>query len=131
MLRGFMKRFFTALALATSLSAPAFAQDYLTLAAGEYNALRNNQNSFLYGAEYRFNPIEYGIRPMVGVFANTDSAVYGYAGIHWDVALLPNELYISPNFAVGAYRQGDSKRLGGAVEFRSGIEIAYQFANQH
>ena len=106
--------------------------DYLSLNAGDYNALRSGQeHDFQYGAEYRFSDIGYGLHPIIGGFGTSKSAAYGYGGINWDVALLPNQLYIVPNFAVGAYKEGDSgsKQLGGALEFRSGIEMDYQFPN--
>ena len=36
---------------------------------------------------------------------------------------------LTPNFAVGVYGNGDGKDLGYAVEFRSGVELAYRFDN--
>ena len=124
--------FTTILAVSTSaLAAPAFAGDYLTGSLGYFDVIRQNQTAAQFGAEYRFEQYEYGFRPMVGAFVTTEGSVYGYGGVHWDVAIIPNELYISPNFAVGAYSKGDGKELGGTLEFRSGIEIAYQLPNQH
>ncbi len=108
------------------------AGDYLTLNMGEYEALRNDtQNRALqYGVEYRFSDVGYGFHPIVGGFGTSDGAAYGYAGINWEVAIFPNQLYLIPNFAVGAYKEGSGKRLGGALEFRSGIELDYQLPNQ-
>jgi lipid A 3-O-deacylase len=115
---------------AASLSSASFAQDYISLNAGDWNALRSGQqHAFQYGAEYRFSEIEYGIRPMVGAFYTSKNAGYVYGGLDWDVALIPNQLYLVPNFAVGAYKEGDAKQLGGPLEFRSGIELDYQFPN--
>ena len=128
------KTLFAAFAVASlAAAAPAFAVDYLSINAGEYDALRSNTDNqaFQYGAEYRFSEIGYGVRPIIGGFGTSDGAAYGYAGLNWDVAILPNQLYIVPNFAVGAYHEGSGKRLGGALEFRSGIELDYQFPNQH
>jgi hypothetical protein len=119
-------------AAASAASQSAVAGDYISFNAGSFNALRSGQDdAFQYGAEYRFSEIMYGIRPIVGAFGTSDDAAYGYAGINWDVALIPNQVYIIPNFAVGAFKKGDGKDLGGALEFRSGIELAYQFPNQH
>ncbi len=116
--------------LSTSL---AHADDYLSLNAGRYNALRKNNpdRAWQYGLEYRFNEISYGIHPIVGGFGTSDGGAYGYGGLNWDIALLPNQLYIVPNFAVGAYRDGGGKNLGGTLEFRSGIELDYQLPNAH
>jgi len=117
--------------LTLSLSAPAQATDYLSLNVGAFNALRSGEQDVQFGGEYRFNEWKYGIRPVIGAFGTSESAAYGYVGLNWDVAILPNQLYIIPNFAVGAFHEGDGKDLGGTLEFRSGIEIAYQFPNQH
>jgi len=112
------------------LSAPALAVDYVTGSVGDYNALRSGQDhTFLYGLEYRFDEWQYGIRPIVGGFGTAQGGAYGYAGFDWDVALLPNQFYLVPNFAVGAYHDGGGKKLGGTLEFRSGIEVDYQFPN--
>jgi lipid A 3-O-deacylase len=113
-------------------STPAFAVDYLSVNLGDYNALRSGQDHVLqYGAEYRFSELQYGIRPIIGGFGTAEGGAYGYAGLNWDVPLLPNQLYLVPNFAAGAYRDGSGKKLGGTLEFRSGIELDYQFANAH
>jgi hypothetical protein len=106
-------------------------KSYVTGYLGYTNVLDSDQNDFAFGAEYRFKDIDFGIRPVVGGFVTDEGAAYGYAGLNWDVALIENELYLIPNFAAGAYAEGDGADLGGAIEFRSGIELAYQFENQH
>lgn len=109
---------------------PAQADD-IALALGKFNALRTHDRAEQFGLEYRFDEFGYNIRPIVGAFATTDGGAYGYAGFNWDVELMPKQLYLIPNFAVGAYHEGSGKDLGGALEFRSGIELAYQFQNAH
>lgn len=128
-----MKKLALSLLAATSLTvaAPAFAQDYLTGSVGYYNVMDDDQNAAQFGAEYRFSEVGYGISPIVGGFGTTDGSAYGYAGLNLNIEVWPNELYLIPNFAVGAYAEGDGKDLGGALEFRSGIELAYKFENQH
>ena len=122
----------TLLSATMLVSGAARAADYLTGTLGWYDVTQQDNEAVAVGAEYRFSPVEYGIRPMVGFFATTDSSLYGYAGLHWDIELIANQLYLSPNFAAGAYTAGDDgKRLGGTIEFRSGIELAYQMPNQH
>jgi hypothetical protein len=120
----------TALAVALSASS-ALAVDYITGSVGYFDVIDGENDSTSFGLEYRFNPIEYRIRPIVGGFVTADGAAYGYAGANWDVPILSNQLYLIPNFAVGAYSHGDGKDLGGALEFRSGIELAYQMENFH
>jgi hypothetical protein len=59
------------------------------------------------------------------MFSNSDDAIYGYAGIYWDIPL--GRFVISPGVAGGYYHQGDSKDLGNAFEFRDTIEVTYRF----
>jgi len=115
-----------------SMAAPTAEskRDYITGYIGYFDVIRNDYNATQFGVEYRAAPLQYGIRPMVGINITTDNSVYGYAGLNWDVALLDKQLYLIPNFAAGAYKRGDGKELGGTIEFRSGIELAYQFPNE-
>ncbi len=106
-------------------------KSYVTGYVGYTNVLDSDQNDVSFGGEYRFKDFDFGIRPVVGGFVTNEGAAYGYAGLNWDVPLIENELYLIPNFAAGAYAEGDGKDLGGAIEFRSGIELAYQFPNEH
>src|SRR5262249_10535427 len=125
-----------ALATACLLTFAGIAQaaptdDYVSINLGEFNALRSGQeHNFQYGAEYRFHDVGYYFHPIIGGFGAGAGAAYGYAGVNWQVPLFPNQLYIVPNFAVGAFHEGSGKKLGGALEFRSGIEMDYQFPNQ-
>ena len=115
--------------IATTLS-PANAAD-LSVNAGLFNVLRSGDQAIQFGAEYRFDAWNYDIRPIIGGFGTNDGSAYGYAGLNWDIEILTNELYVIPNFAVGAYHEGAGKDLGGVLEFRSGIEVAYQLPNRH
>lgn len=112
---------------------PAKTQEtsYITGYVGYFDVIRNDYNATQFGVEYRAAPWQYGVRPMVGLNVSTDESVYGYAGFNWDVELMNKQLYLIPNFAAGLYKRGDGKELGGAIEFRSGIELAYQFENSH
>ena len=58
--------------------------------------------------------------------ANAWGSTYLYGGINFDL-LFWDHLLIAPGFAAGWYNQGSGKDLGYPVEFRSGIELSYQF----
>ncbi len=120
-----------ALLIPATIAAPALASDYLTGSVGWFDLVDGDDESAQFGAEYRFSPIQYGFRPTLGITVTDDGGVYGYGGFNWDVPLIDNQLYLIPNFMVGAYGEGDSKDLGGTIEFRSGIEVAYQLPNTH
>ena len=68
-------------------------------------------------------------QPFVGVMASGDAAIYGYGGIAFDWIL--SNLILTPSFAVGGYIDGDGKDLGHTIEFRSAVEVGYQFADRH
>lgn len=104
-------------------------KDYITGYIGYFDVIRNDYTAAQFGAEYRGREIQYSIRPMVGLNVTTDSSAYVYAGLNWDAELIKDQLYLIPNFAAGLYHKGDGKNLGGAIEFRSGIELAYQLPN--
>lgn len=119
---------------ACTFSAPSRAasqQEYLTGYAGWFDFIRQHDQAAQFGVEYRMRPWVYGLRPTVGVNVSTDASIYGYGGINWEIEAIRNQLYVIPNFMVGAYGQGHGRDLGGALEFRSGIEVDYQLANQH
>lgn len=135
-----MRRFLLAAALALTAAA-AQAKDitglpgpYLVPYIGAYNALNQDDqdNPAVFGVEYRFSDIFYGLRPTVGMFISSETDKYGYAGINWDIPLIDHQLFLTPNFMVGLYDDGNSSvDLGGPIEFRSGLELSYQFQNQH
>ncbi len=100
----------------------------IVLHAGEYSVMRAREyQSTEAGIEYRFPDQYYGLRPTVGILGNSDSAMYGFAGINWDLPLGIAPIIITPGTAVGAYKQGDSKDLGLGLEFRSSLEVTYKF----
>ncbi len=116
------------LALLASAAAPARAEESLALGLGYYNVFDDDENSTWLAAEYRANYIWNALQPVVGVSGNTDGALYVFGGFAYDWKVT-NNIYIIPSLAAGLYGEGDSKDLGGAIEFRSSIELAYRFDN--
>ncbi|WP_207481525.1 acyloxyacyl hydrolase [Arenibaculum pallidiluteum] len=83
-------------------------------------------------AEYRYAPVwTYGgwagLRPFVGIEATADAAVYGLGGVALDLKLGP--VIVTPSFGAGLYHDGDGKDLGSILEFRSMIEVGYEFTS--
>ncbi len=126
-----MSKWMIALLVTASLTSPALAQgqgnDHIAIYGGVFDVL-DDENSVQAGLEYRFVDVAYGIRPTVGINVDEESAVYGYAGLNLDIPIV-SSVYLTPNFMVGAYSQGSGKDLGGALEFRSGLELSYAFPN--
>lgn len=110
-------------------AAPARSEEpaFLSLGAGYYD-LFDDQGAGEARLEYRFgeeNKI-WLFTPFVGAMATTDAATYGYVGVGIDV-FFGRRWVATPNFAAGLYGNGDGKDLGHAIEFRSGLEVAYRF----
>jgi hypothetical protein len=74
--------------------------------------------------EFRYGEKLFYIGPAVGVLVNGKGGVYGYGGVHSDIAF--DRIVVTPLAAVGAYRRGDGADLGGTLEFRLSIAAAYE-----
>lgn len=78
------------------------------------------------GVEYRFDPVRLwrlDLTPMVGASASEDGNYWVYAGAGWSHDFA-DRWRVTPSFAFTAYEDGSGKRLGGVLEFRSGIELS-------
>jgi hypothetical protein len=116
------------------LSAATFAEESSALAVsvGAFDVGKDETAAEI-GLEYRFAPMQsaYNIIPVVGVSGTSDGSTWAYGGIRYDIDLGENWV-LTPNFAASVYRQGGGKDLGHALEFRSGLEIAYKLnENSH
>ncbi len=67
-------------------------------------------------------------QPWVGFETTTDGMLYGAGGILADVQFGP--VVVTPSFGAGLWRRGGSKNLGAGLEFRSMIELGYEFDNR-
>lgn len=108
-------------------AAQAGQGEHLTVYTGGYDVIQNDDTAAVGGVEYRFKDQFNGLRPVLGVMGTTDSAGYIYGGAYWDLPLNTAPFIITPGFAAGAYSNGDGKDLGYGLEFRSTLEVAYEF----
>lgn len=127
-----MRQLFAALAV-TLLATPVLAGqgEHLSVYGGQFEISDDVNDSAMLGVEYRFKDQFNGLRPVVGAFANADSGAYVYGGAYWDLPLGTAPFVITPGLAAGYYNEGASKDLGSALEFRSTLEIAYEFDSGH
>jgi len=101
--------------------------DFISVGAGYYD-LFDDESAGEFRLEYRFseeNKLLF-FTPFVGATATTDGGTYGYGGVGIDI-FFGRRWVLTPNFAAGIYGNGDGKDLGSAIEFRSGVELAYRF----
>ena len=76
------------------------------------------------------------IKPFVGFETTSESALYIIGGIYLEDNV--GELFVgeesrlnfTPSFGAGYYSDGDGKKLGNSIEFRTTLEISYELENK-
>jgi hypothetical protein len=102
---------------------------FLSFAAGAFDFL-HDQTAGEFRAEYRSSERLLGVvKPFVGLMGTTDGAFYGYGGFLADI-YFGDRWVLTPNAALGYFDRGDGKNLGSHLEFRTGAEFAYRFADR-
>ncbi len=104
---------------------PSSQTSYLVPYAGWFDVTQGDNSSAQFGVEYRAKAYAYGLRPGGGANVSSDGSLYGYGGVFWDIPLLGGKWFFTPNIVAGLYRKSDGKKLGGPIEFRSGLELSY------
>ena len=123
--------------LFANLAQAASIPDLISFAVGSFDFTREKHRTWEFDAEYKFHlnclksPWHFlEFRPLCGLMATATGSVYAYGGINFDL-LFWDHFLIAPGFAAGYYYAGHGKNLGYPLEFRSGIELAYQFSDWH
>ena len=120
-------------ALADNGSLPAIVAapddgSLLAVGAGAYNVLQDKKSAEL-RLEYRSAlRLLYVIQPVIGGFATNRGTLYGYGGLRIDL-MLGEHVVLTPSAAVGFWRAGSGKELGSTIEFKTGAELAWRFAD--
>ena len=79
----------------------------------------------------------FNLKPFVGFETTSDSALYLLSGIYLEDnigTLFTGETsnsIVTPSFGVGVYDDGDGKKLGNSIEFRTTLEFSYQLKNNN
>jgi len=125
-----------------------FAQGYDVLGLGIYD-VKFDGSSTNYAADIRYErrfdntlvdigPEEdnfFYLKPFIGIEATTDSAFYFLGGIYLEDNLgklligKANKWNFTPSFGLGYYEEGNGKKLGNKLEFRTTLELSYQLKN--
>jgi len=74
--------------------------------------------------EYRFQKRYLIFSPLLGMMVFGDGSTYVLGGFNI-FEQVGKRFTVIPNFAVGGFHNGGKKDLGGALQFRSGVEIGY------
>lgn len=131
------------LAAAASFVYPAVAQvslgspggpSRLALGAGAFDITPGGQKHAgtqgVFRGEYHFGDVLIPLfSPFVGLDVTTKGGTYVYGGFGFDINFGPNWV-LTPNGAAGYYQRGDGTKLGSWMEFRTGAELDYKFADQ-
>ena len=126
-----------------------FSQGYDVFGIGIYDvkfdgSYSNNATDFRYERRFDNSIIDIGpkkdnffyIKPFAGVEFTSDSAFYLISGIYLEDNLgelmtgEENNWNFTPSFGLGYYDDGNGKKLGNKVEFRTTLEFSYQLANK-
>jgi hypothetical protein len=109
------------------------APSSLAIFAGRHNVLNGGDGSTA-GGEVIFAPrrvhflpkLVPPLAPVGGLLVASRGSLYVYGGVLFDIPLGKRWVAI-PGFAAGMYHRGGSgQNLGGPLEFRSSIELAYE-----
>lgn len=111
--------------------------DLFSVGAGAFDFMRERHRTWQFEADYKFYTkylsfpkYDLEIRPLVGLMGTIRGSVYACLGIDFDL-LFWDHVLVAPGFAAGYCWQGHGKDLGYPIEFRSGIELAWQFSDWH
>ncbi len=105
----------------------------LMVGAGGFNALWTrhtvgNGSSALLNVEYRFGKKLFYLGLATGGLVNSDSGSFVYVGNYLDIRY--KKFIATPLLAVGAYNQGAGPDLGGTLQFRSSLTLAYELEDK-
>lgn len=118
---------FLSLLLAFPVTARA-GDDLLSFGVGWYD-INDDYGAVDFRLEYRWDKeLIWVIKPWAGIEATSEAAFYGVGGLLADIKI-GNGFLITPSFGAGLYADGDGKDLGHVVEFRSQLEMGWEFDN--
>ena len=112
---------------------PVTEYEMINITAGQVGILDDMQNTQRYGLEYRFKsfsgPFDFRLIPAIGAARSNDGASFVYADLRHDFYMARRWILI-PSFGLGVFNDISDINLGNDLEFRSGVEVAYQFRNR-
>ena len=96
--------------------------DLFQISGGVFGFTDSKDTAAAVNLEYRFGRKLFLIGPAYGLMANTDGGLYGYAAAYLDLSW--NDIFVTPLVAIGGWREGNSRDLGGVFQFRTSVDLA-------
>ena len=132
------------------ISNPVISEGYDVFGIGFYDVKfdgseTNKATDFRYERRFDISLLEIGpesydffnLKPFAGFETTSDSASYFLAGVYLEdnVGTLftgnSSNFIFTPSLGFGYYDDGDGKKLGNTIEFRTTFEISYQLKNKN
>lgn len=102
----------------------------LSLGAGVFDILRNEDRKLQFQAEYRASSNWCGVQPIAALMFTEKGSVYVCAGANYDIFM--GKIYVlGISFAPGIYFKNGGKDLGYPLEFRSSISLSARLPNEN
>jgi len=118
------------LAVASCAAPPDPVGAEVGLWAGSFEFESAEDRTAEFGSEYRFAPLVWRLRPVLGGQVTARDAVYLHGGLRVD-AYLTERWRLSPFASLGFFDAGEGLDLGSALEFRSGAELSWRVLPGH
>jgi len=96
---------------------------------GWYDFKLQDDEAVDFRLEYRHGEDFLWLKPWGGLEVTSDGGVWGGVGVLVDITFF-DSVVLTGSFAPGLYEEGKGKDLGHTIEFRSQVELGYQFENQ-
>ena len=104
---------------------------FLVVNAGFVGIFNRFKETLRYGAELRWREMgALNIRPSAGVVNAENDASYYFLGLRRDFRLSQHFL-ATASFDAGYFEERNELKLGLQMEFRTGAELSYRFANDY
>jgi hypothetical protein len=113
-------------------------RDHLQLGVGYFDVFMDDDSALAASAIYRPG-VRYlemgaqpgdmwqGIGPQIGAGINTDGGALGHLGLFLDIRPFAN-VVVWPGANVAAWREGDSRDLGGTFQFMTELYVGYRLS---
>jgi len=111
---------------------PVSAQEHtsLVISYAQFDVFKQRHTSPEMRFELRQDLKSTLVHPLVGIMGNLHGARYYYFGAYVDLNIVDG-LYLTPSFAPGFYSRGKSKNLHFVLEFRSQLDISFNFTENY